>query len=158
MSPLVDIATIDTEAIVVSEEQLRDVLPHDHEFRLVDKICHLDTENDLAVGIKDWDSDPWWAKGHIPGRPLMPGVLMVEGSAQVATVLMKCKRDGWNPEQFIGLGGIDKARFRRTVVPNSRVYFAASVLKQSRKIARFQTQCIQDGEVVMDMELVGVLL
>ena len=53
---------------------------------------------------------------------------------------------------------VDKARFRRTVVPNSRVYFMASVQKQSRKIARFQTQCIQDGEVVMDMELVGVLL
>ena len=155
---LVNLASLDLEHPALSEEELRAVLPHAHEFRMVDAICFLDPDESIAVGYKDWDANPWWARGHVPGRPIMPGVLFIEGAAQVATVLMKRKRDGWDPGRFIGMGGVDKARFRNTVVPPARVYFAAKCDKQSRKIARFSTQAFSNGAVCMDMELMGVLL
>ena len=158
MSAIVDFTEIDPEHIAVPEERVRALLPHDHEFRLVDRICYLDPEAKVAVGYVDWDDNPWWARGHVPGRPLMPGVLMIEGGAQVATVLMKCLPGGWVEDQFIGMGGVDKARFRKTVVPPARVFFVAKTTKLSRKISRFECQAFCDGELVMEMELVGVLL
>src|SRR5690606_32332863 len=87
--PIVDLATLDLSKTVVPDDVLRRCLPQTDTFKLLDGICHLDVEQNVAVGFKDWGEDPWWAKGHIPGRPLMPGVLMIEGGAQIATFLVK---------------------------------------------------------------------
>ena len=104
--PIVDLASLDLTKDVVSVEELRRCLPHRHEFEMLDGICHLDRENKIAVGYKDWDEDPWWAKGHIPGRPLMPGVLMIEGGAHIATFLVKQENE-WASHKMIGLAGIE---------------------------------------------------
>jgi 3-hydroxyacyl-[acyl-carrier-protein] dehydratase len=154
---LVDLAELDLTRDVISDKELRDMLPHAHEFRLIDGICHLDLETGIVVGYKKWDANPWWARGHIPGRPLMPGVLMCEGAAQVATVLMK-KREGWGVDRFIGLGGLDGVRFRGTVVPPATVYFVSKIGNRSSRIAKYPAQCYCGGRMVMDMELLGVLL
>jgi 3-hydroxyacyl-[acyl-carrier-protein] dehydratase len=158
VSALIDLESLDLSRNVLSEEKLRSVLPHDHEFRLVDGICYLDAEGTVAVGYKDWDANPWWARGHIPGRPIMPGVLMIEGCAQVATVLVKISPDGWDPERFIGMGGVDGARFRQMVTPPARVYFVAVASRRSSKIAKFKTAAYRGMELAMEMELVGVQL
>ena len=81
--PLVELSKLDLSQDVVSEEELRSLVPHREQFQLLDGICHFDAEQGLVVGYKDWGDDPWWGRGHIPGRPLMPGVLMVEALAQV---------------------------------------------------------------------------
>ena len=154
---LLDLSELDLSADVVSQEDLRSAIPQDFEFRMVDGISFLDVEEGYVVGYKKWDDNPWWARGHVPGRPLMPGVLMMEGAAQVATVLMKMTDNQW-ADRFIGLGGIDNARFRQTVVPPATIHYVAKVVKWSRKIARFKTQCINNNEVAMEMDLVGVLL
>ncbi len=134
------------------------MLPHDHEFRLIDGICHLDLEEGIVVGFKTWDQNPWWARGHIPGRPLMPGVLMAEGAAQVATILMK-KKEGWGMDRFIGLAGLDRVRYRGQVVPPATVFFVSRTGEGSgNRIARYPAQAYCDGKMVMDMTLLGVLL
>ena len=154
---LIDLETLDLSRDVMDEAEVRTYLPHAFEFRLVDGICHLDLEKNLVVGYKDWDRDPWWARGHIPGRPLMPGVLMCEGAAQVCTILMK-KRAGWGLDKFIGLGGLDHVRFRGQVEPPCRIYFVGMVGQQSSRIAKYPAQCFVNGKLAMDMELLGVLL
>src|SRR5262245_22379739 len=98
--PLVDLQTLDLSRDVVGEQELRALLPHREEFQLLDGICHFDRERSLVIGYKDWPKDPWWAKGHIPGKPLMPGVLMIEGAAQAATFLIK-RVIGWDLGGFI---------------------------------------------------------
>ena len=134
--PIIDLKSIDLTKDVISDEELRRCLPHSDEFQLLDGICHLDKENNIAVGYKDWGEDPWWAKGHIPGRPLMPGVLMIEGGAQIATFLVK-QQVSWATDQMIGLAGIDDVRVRGQIVPPARVYFVSSVQKISgRRLAR----------------------
>ena len=154
---LVDLAELDLTKDVLPEAELRGLLPHAHEFRLLDAICHLDLEAGIVVGYKTWDSNPWWARGHIPGRPLMPGVLMAEGAAQVASVLMK-KREGWGVDKFIGLGGLDHVRFRGAVIPPATIYFVSKVGNRSTRLARYPAQCFSGGKMVMEMELLGVLL
>ncbi len=156
--PLVDLSSLDLTQDVLSEEEIRVMLPHRHEFQLVDGVCHLDTEKGEIVTYKDWDENPWWARGHIPGRPLMPGVLLAEGAAQAASILME-KTEGWGPERFIGLGGLDSVRYRGQVLPNSRVYFVSARGRRSgNRLAKYPAQAFCDGKMVLEMELIGVLL
>ena len=150
-------AALDLSRDVIDEAEIRRYIPHAFEFRLIDGICHLDQERGVIVGYKDWEATPWWARGHIPGRPLMPGVLMCEGAAQVCTILMK-NRAGWGLEKFIGLGGLDNVRFRGQVEPPCRVHFVGMIGTQSSRIAKYPAQCFVAGKIVMDMELLGVLL
>ncbi len=82
--PILDLQSVDLGKAVVDDAELRACLPHAEYFRLLDGVCHFDRERQIAVGWKDWDKNPWWAGGHVPGRPLMPGVLMIEGAAQIA--------------------------------------------------------------------------
>ena len=156
--PIIDLATLDLSKDVVSDEELRRCLPQTDTFKLLDGICHLDVANNVAVGYKDWDEDPWWAKGHIPGRPLMPGVLMIEGGAQIATFLVK-QQAAWASDQMIGLAGIDDVRVRGQVVPPARVYFVSSIQKISgRRLARMNAQVFCDGSMKMEMVVMGAML
>jgi 3-hydroxyacyl-[acyl-carrier-protein] dehydratase len=149
--PLVDLQQLDLS-------ELRACLPHDHEFRLLDGICHLDLERGIAVGRKDWDGEPWWAKGHVPGRPLMPGVLMIEGGAQIATFLVK-QQSGWAKDRMIGLAGMNDVRVRGQIVPNSRVYFVSGNVQVSgSRLARMQAQVFCNGQMTLEMTVMGVML
>ncbi len=155
---LVDLSLLDLTRDVVSQEELRTIIPHRDFFQLIDGICHFDPEQSLVVGYKDWPADAWWATGHIPGKPLMPGVLMIEGAAQIAGFLIK-KVMGWKQERFVGLGGLNEVRFRGQIVPPARVYFVSSRGQVSgNRLARFPAQAFCNGQMVMDMELLGVLL
>jgi len=155
---IVDLEGLDLSRNVVPDEELRAAVPHADKFRLLDGICHYDPERRLAVGYKDWGEEPWWASGHIPGRPIMPGVLMIEGAAQVASFLIK-KSNKWTDDRFIGLAGLNKVRMRGTVEPPARVYFVSGDVKLSgRRLARMPGQVFCNGEMKMEMEMLGVLL
>jgi 3-hydroxyacyl-[acyl-carrier-protein] dehydratase len=153
-APLVDLATLDLTEDVLADAAIRKLIPHDHEFRMIDGVCHLDLEAELIVCYKVWDENPWWARGHIPGRPLMPGVLMIEGAAQTATLLLKQLED-WARERFVGLAGCNKVRFRRTITPPAKIYFVSKAGSKGRRLVLYPTQCFYEGQMVMDMELVG---
>jgi 3-hydroxyacyl-[acyl-carrier-protein] dehydratase len=156
--PIVDLQTLDLSRPVVSEQELRACLPHRAEFQLLDAVVHLDRERGIAVGVKDWDDDPWWARGHIPGRPLMPGVLMLEGAAQIATFLVKQNSD-WARDRMIGLAGLDNVRFRGQVVPPARVYFVSGNLSISgRRLAKMTAQVFANGQMVVEADIMGVML
>lgn len=156
---LFDLSTIDLTQSVVPEEELRTLVPHRHEFQLIDGICHLDLEEGVVVGFKKWAAEPWWGRGHIPGRPLMPGVLLAEAAAQCATVLMKKHEAGWGEGRFIGLAGLDNVRFRGQITPPATVYFASRAGSRSgNRLAKYPAQALCDGKVCMDMTLLGALL
>lgn len=156
--PIVDLTTLDLTKDVVSEEELRRLVPHRHEFAMLDGICHFDTEQEIVVGYKDWPEDAWWARGHIPGMPLMPGVLMIEGAAQVASFLIK-RAVGWQIDSFVGLAGLNDVRFRGKVTPPARVHYVSGRGQVSgRRLARFPAQAFCNGQMILEMELLGVLL
>ncbi|MFO1055213.1 MAG: 3-hydroxyacyl-ACP dehydratase FabZ family protein [Planctomycetota bacterium] len=155
---LVDLATLDLGSDVLPEEELRALLPHRYEFQLIDGVCHLDLEKGVIVAYKNWDQDPWWARGHVPGRPLMPGVLIAEGAAQTASILMK-KSGACAPERFIGLGGLDNVRFRGQVIPPATVHWVSVIGTTSgSRLAKYPAQAFCGGKLVMEMDLLGVIL
>ena len=132
-------------------------LAHRYPSLLVDAVtAHEPGRRILAV--KNVTVSEEFFQGHFPGMPLMPGVLMIEGAAQTATFLIK-KVVGWEVTQFVGLGGLNDVRFRGQVVPPARVYFIAGPGNVSgRRLARFPAQAFCNGQMVMEMELLGVLL
>ncbi len=155
---LVDLSTLDLSQDVVPLAELRSLVPQAHEFAMLDGICFLDVDEGLVVGYKDWDENPWWARGHIPGRPLMPGVLMVESCAQVSTILMK-RMEGWGADRFVGLGGLNHVRFRGQITPPGRVYYVSrSGARSGTRLAKYPAQAFYNGKMVMQMELLGVPL
>ena len=156
--PLVDLERLALGSDVVPESELRAILPHRAEFQLIDGIRLFDRESGVAAGYKQWDEDPWWAKGHVPGRPLMPGVLMIEGAAQIATFVVKAASD-WARERMIGLAGLDEVRFRGQIVPPALVWFIAKLDAISgRRLAKMTVQVVANGQVTMEARMLGVML
>jgi len=151
--PFIDLSTLDLTKIQFTREQVYAHLPHRYEFMQVDGIVHYDREKRMGVGLKIVREDEFWVKGHIPDRPLFPGVLMIETAAQMAAFL---SHQDTPDERFMGFGGVDHVRFRGTVVPPSTMYFLLKVveIKPRRTIA--DAQGIVDGKLVFEGRFIGM--
>lgn len=141
---------------VLTAEQIHQLLPHRYPFALVDRIIEH-TPGEKAVGIKNVTFNEPYFPGHIPGRPLMPGVLQIESMAQVGgTILMQI------PElkgKFFAFAGIDKARFRRPVVPGDQLIMTVELLNLKRnRIAKMQGKGEVDGELAVQAEMLFSLI
>jgi len=123
---LFDISNIDLTKTIITREEIYEVNPHRHEFMLLDGVIHHDAEAGNIIGYRETRDDEFWVKGHIPGRPLFPGVLMIEAAAQlVSYFVMKMEPD----KGFLGFGGVTDVKFRGAVVPGDRLVFFGKLLE-----------------------------
>lgn len=150
---LIDLTGIDISRPEISIEEIRAINPHRYEMEQLSGILKFDPANKLIVGYKDITRDEFWVRGHIPGRPLMPGVMMVEAAAQLCTFYYKkCIPD----DRFLGFGGVDKVKFRGTVLPGDRLILVARNTELRPRRATFDTQGIVDGRVVFEGVIIGM--
>ncbi|MGL5195763.1 MAG: 3-hydroxyacyl-ACP dehydratase FabZ [Chroococcales cyanobacterium] len=132
-------------------EEVQQLLPHRYPFALVDRIIDY-VPAQRAVGIKNVTFNEPHFQGHFPGRPIMPGVLIVEAMAQVGGVVLT-QFPGMEGSLFL-FAGIDKVRFRRQVIPGDQLVMTAQVLRVSqRRIAKMQARAEVDGQLVTEGEL-----
>lgn len=151
---LIDISTLDLSKVVIDRETIREMNPHRFEMELLEGVVHLDTELECLIGFHDVSPDGFWARGHVPGRPLFPGVLMIELAAQLASFYTK-KIVGW--KGFVGFGGVDNCKFRQQVVPGQRLYVICQKKWQRHGRIGCATQGMVDGNLVFEAEIVGVV-
>jgi 3-hydroxyacyl-[acyl-carrier-protein] dehydratase len=134
-----------------SAREIQDLLPHRYPFALVDRIIDY-VPGEKAIGLKNVTINEPFFPGHIPGLPIMPGVLMVEAMAQVGGVvltLMPGKRG-----KFFAFAGIDGVRFRRPVVPGDQLVMTVELLSFKRdRIAKMRGEGLVDGQVVVQGEM-----
>jgi 3-hydroxyacyl-[acyl-carrier-protein] dehydratase len=150
---LFDLSTIDLTKIVFDRSAIDEVNPQRYEMQHLDGIIWYNKEKFLVLGYKDVTEKEFWIRGHIPGRPLMPGVIMIEAAAQLSSVFVKrvCELKG-----FIGFASIESASFRRTVEPGQRLYLLGFISEfKSRKYTAV-VQGIVDGKMVFDTVISGM--
>ena len=111
---------------VFDREAIGKVIPQQYEMQQLDGILWYDRENMLVLGYKDVTDREFWVRGHIPGRPLMPGVIMIECAAQLLSFFVN---HIMGEKGFIGFAGIDSAKFRSTVVPGQRLLMLGKITK-----------------------------
>jgi 3-hydroxyacyl-[acyl-carrier-protein] dehydratase len=134
-----------------SVEEIRELLPHRYPFALVDRIIDY-VPGQKAVGLKNVTINEPFFPGHIPNRPLMPGVLIVESMAQVGGVILT-QLPGMKGK-FFAFAGIDKTRFRRPVVPGDQLIMTVELLSfKMSKIAKMQGEARVDGQLVAQGEM-----
>ncbi len=152
---LIDLDQVDLNRTCLTREQIYQSLPHAFEFRLLDGVCMVDRGRQRVIAYADIRSEDWWVRGHVPGRPLFPGVLMLETAAQSSAIL--AKQLGGH-EAFIGFGGVDRCRFRETIVPPARLYIlCVGVEYRSRRIIS-ETQGVVDGKLIFEACITGMML
>jgi len=130
-------------------------LPHRYPFLLVDRV--LEIKDNHLFAIKNVTINEPFFTGHFPHRPVMPGVLIVEAMAQAAA-LMSCKLANVVPNEDTVLlfAGIDKARFKRQVVPGDQLLFEISKLQDKRGIYKYKGIATVDGELAAEAEFMCV--
>ena len=155
--PLIDFDALNLDAVHATREEVRGSIMQRGRFEMLDGIAHLDLENDLVVAFIDVHADAWWASDHVPGRPLFPGALMIEAAAQMCTYDFM-QRQPEMADTFVGFAGVDKVRFRGTVEPETRMYFAGRVTRIRRSMFTYTTQGFVDRKHVYEGEVMGMIV
>ena len=150
---LVDLSEMDLEKVIFDRSEIEKVNPQRHQMRQLDGIVFFDKNQGIIVGYKDVSLDEFWIPGHIPGRPIMPGVMMIEAAAQLVSFAAKKLND---LDRFIGFGGIDKAKFRGTVTPGCRLYLGGKLVENRPRRVTFDTQGIVEGQMVFEARIIGM--
>ena len=127
---IVDLATLDLTQIVADRETIRRYNAQRFEMEQLTAIVLEDLERKVCVGYLDLPVDAFWARGHMPGMPLMPGVLMCEAAAQLCSYFSG-KHDLLGTP-LLGFGGLDEVRFRDPVFPGQRLVIACEIEKVRR--------------------------
>ena len=117
--PLVAFSDYDLDTVVADLEEIRKYNPQRYEFEMLTAIVLIDNVRNVIVGYKDTSADDFWVRGHMPGMPLMPGVMMCEAAAQLASYYTQ-KHDLIGAE-MLGFGGMENIRFRDPVLPGDRL-------------------------------------
>jgi 3-hydroxyacyl-[acyl-carrier-protein] dehydratase len=154
---LYDLSQIDLNHVLADLEVIRKYNPQRFEMEQLTAIVYEDSAHHRCLGYKDTTADEFWARGHMPGMPLMPGVIMCEAAAQLASYYTQ-KHDLLGSE-MVGFGGLEEVRFRDPVLPGDRLYIATELLKARRGrmiVCRFQG-FVQD-RVVVDGTIKGIPL
>lgn len=153
---ILDLASVDTSRLLYTREQIYAVLPQRFEFSQLDGIYYLDKSDGAIAGFRDVRADEWWCRGHMPGAPIFPGVLMMESAAQIAAFAQHfvLPMEG----TIMGFGGVDGAKFRGSVIPPARIDFVGKMVeaRSRRFICDIQAYC--KGIMVFEGRITGMPL
>jgi beta-hydroxyacyl-ACP dehydratase FabZ len=138
-------------------QEIMNTLPHRYPFLLLDRILEFE-EKKRIVGLKNVTINEPFFQGHFPGHPIMPGVLLLEAMAQTGAVLA-LKSGAWDIQsKVIYFMSIDKAKFRKPVVPGDQLRFEVEIVKQRANITGQKAQAKVDGAVVAEAELMAMIV
>lgn len=152
-SLLFDLSDIDLNGEIRDAAAIEAVNPHRGVMRLLDGIVHESECGKHYIGYRQIGHKEFWVEGHIPGRPIYPGVLMLESAAQLASygTLSKLSRDS-----FMGFAGLDDVRFRGQVKPGDRLLILGKEVDNRPRRSIYHTQGLVEGTLVFEATVRGM--
>ena len=141
--------------IVMDAIEVQSILPHRYPFLLVDRVVEFDPGR-RAVGLKNVTVNDPYFQGHFPGRPVFPGVLIVEALAQLGGVLAIRSSSG-EGSPIVYLTGIDKAKFRKPVIPGDQIRLEVEVIKHRPPFWKMQGKAFVGSDLVCEAESTAML-
>jgi 3-hydroxyacyl-[acyl-carrier-protein] dehydratase len=152
---IIDPAEYDLERVVADIEQIRKFNPQRFEMEQLTAVVLDDPERGVCVGYKDTSDADVWVRGHMPGMPLMPGVIMCEAAAQLCSYHVQ--RHNLLGAEMVGFGGLDNVRFRGTVLPGDRLVITCERTQlRPGQMVRCRFQCFVRENKVCEGEMRGI--
>jgi beta-hydroxyacyl-ACP dehydratase FabZ len=140
--------------MIMNVVEIQKILPHRYPFLLVDKIIKLDPGKSVT-GVKNVTLNEHYFQGHFPGRPVMPGVLMLEAMAQTAGVMIMTK--GGHEGKVAFFMSIDNVKFRRVVVPGDQLVMEVESVKDRSRVVQIRGVGKVDGEIAVEADMMFTL-
>ena len=144
-----------SQGLCLDSTEIQAILPHRYPFLLVDRIEELEIGK-RVIGIKNVTVNEPFFQGHFPGRPIMPGVLIIEAMAQVGGVLA-FKSANQGGAKLVYFMGIDKAKFRKPVLPGDRLRFVVDILKARHPYWKMRGEAYVEDSLVCEDELMAMV-
>ena len=145
-----------SELVSADIQKIQAILPHRYPFLLVDRVEDIDGVKS-ARGIKNVTMNEPYFQGHFPGKPIMPGVAIIEALAQTAAVMVGVTHELENTDLLIYFMAIDKCKFRRKVVPGDVLELHVHTLRGGSKIWKFKGRGLVDGEMAAEAEFTAMM-
>ena len=155
--PLFDLTSIDLSGVAVSAEEVGQLNAQCGHMRQLDHVIWINQATTSGLGVKRVGDDEFWVEGHLPGRPLLPGVLMIEAAAQLCSVLqqLRSKKD---KKRFLGFTRCDDVAFRGQVVPGDKLYLLAKELENRPRRFICMAQGMVNGKLVFEGTITGMAM
>jgi 3-hydroxyacyl-[acyl-carrier-protein] dehydratase len=153
--PILDLNSLDFDRPIAGIEDIRRYIPQRGDFEQLTAVVFECLETNTIAGYRDITEHEFWVPGHMPGMPLMPGVIMCEAAAQLASYFTQ--RHDLLGCEMVGFGGLDEVRFRGTVVPGDRLVIINKLI-QARKgrMIRSRFECYVRESLVCEGQLIGI--
>ena len=140
---------------MLNKEEIKNIIPQREPFLMIDEVEEY-VSGESAVAYKNIDENEWYFKGHFPGNPIMPGVLICEALAQTGAVAILSMEE--NKDKNALFGGIDKMKFKRQVVPGDKLKLEVKIIKRKGPIGVGEAIATVDGKVAAKGELTFALV
>ena len=140
------------DATTMDALQIREALPHRYPFLLIDRVTSW-VVGESITAIKNITNNEPFFQGHFPGKPVMPGVLIIEAMAQAGGVLSYLTMIDVEPKPLYFLAGVDNARFRRTVLPGDQLIIRVDVARVKRGIWFYKCEATVDGNIAVAADI-----
>lgn len=132
-------------------------LPHRYPFLLVDRLVEFSADGEVCLALKNVTINEPFFVGHFPGQPVMPGVLILEAMAQASALHARLKLGDLEGERIVYLVGIDRAKFRKPVVPGDQLMLRSTLVRGGGRIWKFRGQATVEGQLVAEAEYLATL-
>ncbi len=153
--PLIDPLKVNFSHVVADQASIRLRNGQRFEMEQITAIVSVDPDNHLIVGYKDVTDNEFWCRGHMPDYPIMPGVMICEVAAQMASYY---SHNLAGPGKFIGFGGMEEVRFRGQVRPGDRLIMVAKATRLHPRQTIFEAQGFVGDQMVFHGRIIGLSL
>jgi len=141
--------------ISLNIDEIKELIPHRDPFLFVDS-CNIEKEGEHGISSKKFSEKEYFFKGHFPDNPIVPGVIIVEAMAQTAGIVVSYKLRNYNEKSVLFMS-VNKAKFRKPILPNYNVSFEVKFLNRVKDVYKFSGICLYNNSKVSEAEFSAMI-